>query len=133
MKSTRILALAAGLAISGTALAQKADLDRDGRLSLQEYQASRSSALLGRDSDGDGRVSASEWAAGGFKGAANRPRRDPAKAFARFDSNQDGYLDRSEIGNLVARRFARADVNGDGSLTRDERGGRRSATTAPRD
>ncbi len=88
MKSRAMFAFAAGLvisgAISGSASAQRADADGDGHISLAEFQASRSGALLARDGDGDGRVSASEWAAGGMKARSKAQRRDPAKAFARL-------------------------------------------------
>ncbi len=134
MKSRAMFAFAAGLvisgAISGSASAQRADADGDGHISLAEFQASRSGALLARDGDGDGRVSASEWAAGGMKARSKAERRDPAKAFARFDRSGDGYLDRAEIATILASRFARMDANGDGVLTRDERAARRKGAPA---
>lgn len=130
MKSSAILAFAGIFTIGGAASAQKADTDGDGRLSLAEFQASRSAAILARDSDGDGRLSAAEWAVRARNSTAKAQRRDPTKAFARFDGNRDGFLDRGEIGGFLVRRFARADANGDGALTLDERGRGRNAANA---
>ncbi len=129
MKKTTMLAFSAILAISGTALAQKADRDGNGSLSLAEFQASRSAGLLARDGDGDGRLTAAEWAARETQRAA-KAGRDPARRHARFDRNRDGRLDRTEIEALLARRFARLDTNGDGALTREERAARRRDTAA---
>lgn len=111
-------------------MAQGADKDRNGSLSLAEFQTSRTAALLGRDSDGDGRLTAAEWAARETKARSKAARRDPARMFARLDRNRDGSLDRTEIGALLARRFARLDANADGALTREERAARRKGATA---
>ncbi len=46
---------------------------------------------------------------------------DPARAFARIDTNGDGFLDKAEIDAASAERFRRMDANGDGVVTPDER------------
>jgi hypothetical protein len=104
-------------------------------LSLSEFQARRERAILAADTDGDGKISLPEWRAyqaerrtrGGSAQSA-LAKTDPAKSFARLDVNHDGFIDRSELDALFARRFARLDHNKDGVLTPDELPGHKSAT-----
>lgn len=72
--------------------------------------------LLADDTDGDGKISRSE-----FLAAAKAGKADPAKRFAKIDRNRDGMLDRAEIDATLTRRFQRLDTNGDGVASGDER------------
>ena len=53
--------------------------------------------------------------------AAKAGKHDPAKRFAKLDTNGDGMLDKTEIDAMLSRRFKRLDTNGDGLLSADER------------
>ena len=51
-----------------------------------------------------------------------RPGRgDPARRFAKIDTNGDGLLDKAEIDAMQTRRFKRLDTNADGVLSAAER------------
>ncbi|TJU98309.1 MAG: acid-shock protein, partial [Mesorhizobium sp.] len=93
-------------------------------LTLAKFQKRREKAIMAADTDGDGKISLSEWQA--FQ-AKHNGKADPAKSFARVDSNHDGFIDRAELDALFAKRFAKLDKNGDGVLTADERPGHKSA------
>lgn len=87
-------------------------------MSRDAFVARGEAALLRADTDGDGRISRAEWLAhAAQRGMKGRPERQ----FARLDLNGDGYLDKSEIDAMLARRFAKRDTNADGVLTPDER------------
>jgi hypothetical protein len=127
MKTIALFAAALAVAAPGVAAAQSTTQNGRAGLSLADFQSRRTGALLRADTNGDGRLSASEWAAARPDKAGKAPKQDPSRKFGRLDRNRDGYLDRSEIGAFVARRFARLDANGDGVLTRSERAAHRQA------
>ncbi|MEI9417468.1 EF-hand domain-containing protein [Mesorhizobium sp. Cs1321R2N1] len=108
----------AGTSSAGTSSAAKRDI------TLAKFQKRREKAIMAADTDGDGKISLLEWQA--FQARRN-VRRDPAKSFARIDSNHDGFIDRAELDAFFAKRFARLDKNGDGILTADERPSHKSA------
>ncbi|MBZ9725313.1 acid-shock protein [Mesorhizobium sp. CO1-1-11] len=89
-----------------------------------KFQKRREKAIMAADTDGDGKISLLEWEA--FQAKRN-VKGDPAKSFARIDSNHDGFIDRAELDAFFAKRFARLDKNGDGILTGDEMPGHKSA------
>ncbi|RWE27842.1 MAG: acid-shock protein, partial [Mesorhizobium sp.] len=93
-------------------------------ITLAKFQKRREKAIMAADTDGDGKISLLEWEA--FRAKRN-VKGDPAKSFARIDSNHDGFIDRAELDAFFAKRFARLDKNGDGILTVDERPGHKSA------
>ncbi|MDG4884539.1 EF-hand domain-containing protein [Mesorhizobium sp. WSM4884] len=91
---------------------------------LETFEARREKAFMAADTDGDGKVSLAEWTAFQEK---RKAKGDPAKAFARMDTNKDGFVDKSELDAFLAKRFARIDKNGDGVLGADERPGHKTA------
>jgi hypothetical protein len=86
-------------------------------ITLAKFQKRREKAIMAADTDGDGKISLLEWTA--FQAKRNG-KGDPAKSFARIDSNHDGFIDRAELDAFFAKRFARLDKNADGVLTADE-------------
>lgn len=98
-------------------------------MTLVQFQARQEERFMARDSDGDGRISQAEFAA-----AAKSGRGEPAKRFARLDTNRDGYLDKTELAAMLEHHFHKLDRNGDGVLSPEERSAAHAAhgaTTAP--
>jgi hypothetical protein len=93
-------------------------------ITLAKFQKRREKAIMAADTDSDGKISPLEWEA--FQ-AKRYVKGDPAKSFARIDSNHDGFIDRAELDAFFAKRFASLDKNGDGILTADEMPGHKSA------
>jgi len=123
--------LGLSLILPAAALAQGAPpAPRGGGMTLQAFQAKHRAKLMALDANHDGRVSMAEFAA---KTGRDGQAKDPSRAFARFDTNHDGFLDAREIDAMDAAKFARKDANGDGLVTRDEHGkaGRRNGMAAP--
>jgi hypothetical protein len=85
-------------------------------MTLQEFQARQERKLLAADTDGDSRISRTEFLAGATSG-----RGDPAKRFAKLDRNGDGQVDKAEIDTMLERRFQRLDTTGDGVVNPQER------------
>jgi hypothetical protein len=92
-------------------------------ITLAKFQKRREKAIMAADTDGDGKISLLEWTA--FQ--ARNVKGDPAKSFARIDSNHDGFIDRAELDAFFAKRFAKLDKNADGILTADELPGHKTA------
>ncbi len=98
-----VLALAASM----PALAQvnatgdylsRMDGDRDGRVSLAEYQDWMSYAFTRMDTDGDGILSSAELPGGrGQPISLVEHREKLAATFGRQDRNRDGYLNATEL------------------------------------
>lgn len=85
-------------------------------VTLQQFVTRHERKLMADDTDGDGKVSRAE-----FLAVAKSGKGDPAKRFAKMETNGDGMLDRSEIDAMLTRRFRRLDANGDGVASVDER------------
>jgi Ca2+-binding EF-hand superfamily protein len=121
---------AALLGMASTALAQApAAAPADG-ISFDAWAARARERLMALDTNHDGKISKDEFAArgptmgrreGSAEPNAGTARPDGSRLFDRMDTNQDGYLDATEINAMLARRFARMDANHDGVLTADER------------
>ena len=101
-----------------------------GGVSFDQWSVHARERLMALDTDHDGKISKDEFAAraammghhrkGGAGEGADAPKPDGARMFTRLDTNNDGYLDTTEINAMLARRFARQDANHDGVLTADE-------------
>lgn len=124
MKPMPVFMLAILSAMAAPAIAQDAP-----RASVDgaTFAKRLSDRMMAADADGDGRISAAEWAAGGRAGAAANPAR--TRRFAMLDANKDGFLDRAEITATVAARLRRVDGNGDGRIDATERAAARPART----
>ncbi|MEH3039497.1 MAG: EF-hand domain-containing protein [Sphingomonas paucimobilis] len=68
------------------------DKDRDGRITRDEYLASRRKAYAKLDTNGDGRLSFDEWAA------------KTTTKFATADKGRDGALDATEFATTAVKR-----------------------------
>ena len=135
----RTIALVALLALGAPLAAQaqlpdrqaplrfRADTDKDGQLSLAEYQTARRTFLLRYDTNRDGVLSGTEWTAG-----AKKVRNDLAATgvdsselvdlgvFEMLDTDKNGTITPTEMDAAAAVRFARADTNHDGYVSLTE-------------
>ena len=76
----------------------KMDADRDGRVSLVEYQDWLSYAFDGMDRDGDGVLSTAEQPGGRGKPLSRAEHRARlAERFRKQDGNRDGFLSAKEL------------------------------------
>lgn len=114
------ISLALATAVSAQPRIARGDTNKDGSLSLAEFQALQGQRLMRLDGDGDGRISLAEWLAQP-RGPNANPAADPAKAFTRMDRNKDGNVDRGEIDAVLGQRFARLDADRNGQLASNER------------
>nr|WP_283254756.1 hypothetical protein [Luteimonas galliterrae] len=74
------------------------DADRDGRVSIVEYQDWLSYAFDGMDKNRDGTLSPEEQPSGRGKPITRTEHRDRlAEGFKRQDTNHDGYLNAKEL------------------------------------
>lgn len=99
----------------------KADIDRDGRLSLEEFQnQSWIDGLAMYDRNKDGVISFEEEADVACPGRQGDCRGHFLPAFQAVDANKDGKIERNEDNAANFRAFQRLDLNHDGWLTREE-------------
>lgn len=95
------------------------DLNNDGLLQRSEVPAGMDSLFEHYDADGNGALDVNELKRAREVNKKWKNRRDFQDALARFDTNRDGAIDRSEAKGKWAKRFDEFDRNGDGFL--DER------------
>lgn len=100
------------------------DRNRDGMIDFAEMRRARDGWTALVDTNGDGRISRTEFLTapphgpGGRVSPVLRARR--AKVFARIDMNRDGQIDAAEREASLRRWFARRDLNNDGRLSYEE-------------
>ena len=98
---------------------ERLDSNGDGRLSSSEF-AERGARMFERlDDDGDGAISRAEIDAMQEKRRAKRAERAAAR-FDEADANGDGRVTRAEFEDRSDARFAEIDANSDGYAAADE-------------
>ncbi|MDP1619300.1 EF-hand domain-containing protein [Phenylobacterium sp.] len=122
----RLSLLVLGLAVLATpALAQMrgqdpfadADTNRDGQITLAEYQASRAARFDRLDRDRDGVIGKTDFPRVALRGERGE---DLERMISAADRNRDGALTREELLASPPVAFAMADANDDGVLTAAE-------------
>lgn len=94
------------------------DFDKDGKVTLAEYQKTQASGVLRLDANKDGKVTRTEAQA-----ASGRVPNGSAmveRMWGRLDANNDGVITRPEIDASAKRRFEIGDTNKDGWLSKGE-------------
>lgn len=91
---------------------ERMDSDGDGRVTQEEWSATKLERFEKGDLDGDGRVTPEEMQ------QARQAHR--AARFAKKDADGDGLLSPEEVSWMDADRFAKKDADGDGYLGADE-------------
>ncbi len=102
----------------------RADLDKDGKLTMAELAPPAQRRLLRLDADGDKAVSRAEIET---RLMASLQRR-MARMLDGMDQDKDGTITNAELDAALSARFAKADGNGDGALTLEEAQAYRLAT-----
>ena len=96
------------------------DSNGDGRISNSEWNAYHTGAYRGWDLNGDGRISrreyASCWYGGGFYPTYTKAAYEPS--WVAFDANGDGWISADEYYSSTA--YTRLDRNGDGIIDSTE-------------
>ena len=108
--------------VAGAAQAQmwapNPDLNKDGKVTLSEFQQTQANGILRLDADKDGKITRAE-----AKPLADRAPNGTSmvdRIWTRLDANKDGVITRAEIDAGAKRRFDLGDTNKDGSLSKDE-------------
>jgi hypothetical protein len=102
----------------GAGAISRADANGDGRVSRSEFQTLRALGFERLDANGDAQLTAQERSA-----AQGRMGRQLARA----DANGDGVVTEAEFLNQPARAFDRFDANNDEALDADEMAALRAA------
>lgn len=135
-KSTRFaiafLALAGTAATSSLAMAQngsrgdgmkamqrleKADADKSGDVTFDEFAAAMNQRFADADGNGDGKMTVAEIADQILRMRAERAAK---RMVERFDTDGDGALTKAEIESRQKKLFALFDRNDDGKIAKDE-------------
>ncbi len=130
MKKSTKLAIAF-LALAGTASSamasdndgmrgmrfERADADKSGDVTFEEFSAAMKTRMGTADADGDGKMTVAEIAS-----AIERMRaeRRAQRIVDRVDTDGDGMLTAAEIESRQKKRFALLDRNDDGKIVADE-------------
>ena len=98
------------------------DADKDGRVTLAEFDAYRAAKAAEMDTDGDGKLTAAELTAGHLAQMTERAAAMSAHMIDRLDTDGDKALSTAELGArpMPAMLFERADADGDGAVTKVE-------------
>lgn len=123
MNLRTLIVAGAMLAVAAPALAQTAKAEG---MTLAQFQAANGDKLFARlDVNKDGKISPDEFTAFRKQNAeadakATKAGKRGAKLFSRFDADKDGSLSRAEANEVLAWRYKRMDANNDGVLTLEE-------------
>lgn len=106
-------------------LFERADADRDGRITRDEMRAAARERFDRVDGNRDGAVTLEEWQAyaateWGRRGGEERVTQRRAAMFRGADQNADGRLSFEEASVMPEAMFRAADANADGVVTREE-------------
>jgi Ca2+-binding EF-hand superfamily protein len=96
---------------------QKADVDKSGDITFDEFAAAMKGRIDAADANHDGKVTVEELAAQLEKA---RYERMAKRMIARFDTNGDGQLTEDEVQGRQKKLFALIDRNDDGKIEKNE-------------
>jgi Ca2+-binding EF-hand superfamily protein len=96
---------------------ERADADKNGDVTFEEFAAAMNSRLVGADENSDGKITVAEVA---DQIQRMRAERMAERLIKRFDANGDGELTKAEIESRQKKLFALLDRNDDGKIVKDE-------------
>ncbi|WP_245408276.1 EF-hand domain-containing protein [Zhengella mangrovi] len=108
-----------GPGMRGQAMFDRADADKSGDVTYEEFSAAMGGRILGADADKNGELTVGEVA---DVIERMRAERRAEQLIRRFDLNGDGKLTTDEIENRQKKIFALMDRNDDGKVEKDEVG-----------
>jgi hypothetical protein len=137
MKSFSVAALCGLSILAAAAMARAqalntelkpADTNKDGKVSLAEYQTSRREFLMRADADRNGQVSRAEWDRYAktvrmdleLNGVPGAEKVGQGTWWTQLDADKNGMVTAAEIDAMTAARFARYDGDHDGFIQRAE-------------
>ena len=97
---------------------ERADTDKSGDVTFEEFAALMNKRFAKADANGDGKITIGELAEQIHN--KKRAERMAEHIVKRYDANGDGVLTKAEIENRQKKLFALLDVNDDGKLVKDE-------------
>ncbi len=92
---------------------EKADVDKSGDITFEEFAAAMNTRFEGADADKDGKMTVGEIAS---EIDRMRSRRMAERLVKRFDANADGVLTADEVQSRQKKMFALLDRNDDGKI-----------------
>lgn len=103
---------------------ERADADKSGDITFEEFSAAMKTRMGTADADGDGKMTVAEIAS-----AIERMRaeRRAQRIVDRFDTDGDGMLTTAEIESRQKKKFALMDRNDDGKVVKEEMPQRKNA------
>lgn len=101
------------------------DANKDGKITPEEFKASRAERMKTVDADGDGKISADELVAMQMKRAEERARAMSAEMMQALDVDGDGAVTVTELlaapgPGLSGKMLHRLDTDGDGAVSKAE-------------
>lgn len=96
---------------------ERADADKSGDVTFEEFAAAMNGRFANADADGDGKMTVGEIAGEIERMRAERMAR---RLIERFDSDGDGALTKAEVEARQRKMFALMDRNDDGKISADE-------------
>ncbi|MFN3868512.1 MAG: EF-hand domain-containing protein [Hyphomicrobiaceae bacterium] len=94
----------------------RADADRDGAVTLDEYLKAKTADFAAMDKNSDGAVSGDELVADMVAAMSYRSR----AMLKQLDTNLDGKVTKDDFVSGARQRFAERDLNGDGVIDRND-------------
>jgi len=115
----------AGLSIAAPAFddggpLRETDVNADGAISKEEFDAKVSGRFSEADVDGTGSLTLDEFTAMNEKREEERRTKRAQHRFDRLDTNGDGVIDAAELTAKTDKMFERMDADEDGMLSADE-------------
>ncbi|MEM7123689.1 MAG: EF-hand domain-containing protein [Pseudomonadota bacterium] len=107
----------------GEKLMDKADLNSDGQVTMDEIMTLRAETFTEIDTDGDGFISANDVSEAYAARKAESDHQGHGKGhrmFERADADGDGQISAEEFANTKPNMFECLDADGDGAITLDE-------------
>jgi len=111
----RTAIVTASLMLACSASAFSEDSNGDGLVSSDEYRTGARASLMRADADKNGRITLDEWTAGNKSSKG-----DPKAGYRVLDQDRDGVVEASDIERVVRKRFQRLDRDGDGFVSQEE-------------
>ncbi|AWC24905.1 acid-shock protein [Aminobacter sp. P9b] len=96
---------------------ERADADKSGDVTFEEFTAAMNERLVDADGNADGKITVAEVA---DQIQRMRAERMAERLIKRFDANGDGELTKAEIESRQKKMFAMMDRNDDGKIVKDE-------------